>query len=241
MHSGTPEGSGPQVPPPPGQYGQQPYGQQYGPGQGAPYGQQYGAGQGAPYGGQYGQQPHGGYEAPYGQQGQHGYYAQYGGYPQQYLPPGVQVAPQDKRLWAGLIDAVVMFLLVMVAAALTMGTAIAGGVAAEESGNPSPMAFILIPIGIILFYIALPTVPLLYRWICHVRTGRTLGKKLLGIRVLDVSGSGDPSALRKGPVFLREFVYIVLGWISCLWILWDERVQALHDKAATTIVVVDQR
>ncbi|RAY14359.1 RDD family protein [Actinomadura craniellae] len=81
---------------------------------------------------------------------------------------------------------------------------------------------------------------LLYFWLLHARWGQTLGKRLLGIRVVRAVDGGP---VDNSQALLRAAVYTVLGgFCSCFflidvaWILWDRRRQALHDKAARTVV-----
>ncbi len=70
-----------------------------------------------------------------------------------------------------------------------------------------------------------------------VSRGATPGKMLLGIKVVTVSG--EP--LTAGRAALRE----ILGkWLSALviglgylWVIWDAKKQAWHDKIANTYVV----
>ncbi|MGW0750245.1 RDD family protein [Streptomyces sp. NPDC002587] len=75
-----------------------------------------------------------------------------------------------------------------------------------------------------VFYEALPTA----RW------GRTPGKKLLGVRVLDVATLRPPTF---GAALRRWLVYVLLGVPGSLWCLVDRpRRQGWHDKAARTYV-----
>lgn len=71
--------------------------------------------------------------------------------------------------------------------------------------------------------------------------GQTLGKQLLGLRV--VSKNGERVSFGRG--MLREFVgrtipsFVTLGLyslIDSLWCLWDGRRQTLHDKIGGTYV-----
>ena len=69
------------------------------------------------------------------------------------------------------------------------------------------------------------------------KIGQTLGKKLLGIKVVDEKGK-TPSA---GVLGTREFVgklvsTLILG-IGFLMIAFDSKKQGLHDKIAKTYVV----
>jgi uncharacterized RDD family membrane protein YckC len=76
--------------------------------------------------------------------------------------------------------------------------------------------------------------------------GQTLGKQIVGIRV--VQESGDP--FTYGSAVLREFAikYLLFGVVggfflaiptllNYLWPLWDDQNRALHDMLASTRVV----
>jgi uncharacterized RDD family membrane protein YckC len=82
-----------------------------------------------------------------------------------------------------------------------------------------------------------------YRVVATARTGRTAGKWLLGIAVVDAT---DP---RRNPTVVqcvRRFLVPqgaglvpvpFTGWIPYAWILRDPQRRGLHDKAAGTMVV----
>ncbi|MFB4315237.1 RDD family protein [Actinomadura sp. 21ATH] len=81
----------------------------------------------------------------------------------------------------------------------------------------------------------------LYFWLMHARSGQTLGKMALGIRVVREQDGG---AIGSGTAAWRYGVQILLAipcglgsLLDALWILWDPRKQTLHDKAAHTLVV----
>ena len=70
----------------------------------------------------------------------------------------------------------------------------------------------------------------------HGVGGRTPGKMLLGLRVIQTSG--DP--MTPGIAFLRWVGYLISGPVFCLgflWIAFDGRKQGWHDKIAATLVV----
>ena len=70
----------------------------------------------------------------------------------------------------------------------------------------------------------------------HGIAGRTPGKMLLGLRVIQVSG--DP--ITPGIAFLRWVGYLISGPLFCLgflWIAFDGRKQGWHDKIAATLVI----
>jgi uncharacterized RDD family membrane protein YckC len=83
--------------------------------------------------------------------------------------------------------------------------------------------------------------PFLYFTVVHGRKpGQTVGKRLLGIRVV----GEDFRPIGYGRAFGRYLMGSVM-WLACyvpgivdsLWPLWDQRNQALHDKVANSIVV----
>jgi len=67
--------------------------------------------------------------------------------------------------------------------------------------------------------------------------GQTLGKRLLGIRVV---GSGG-AKVSYGRAFARSLGYLLSiffgTFLGFLWALWDPRKQAWHDKVAGTRVI----
>ena len=68
-------------------------------------------------------------------------------------------------------------------------------------------------------------------------SGQTIGKRLMGIRVIDFRTGG---AIGFGRAVIRYFGRIVSA-IACLlgyfWMLWDKEKQTWHDKFANDVVV----
>lgn len=214
---------------------QPPYGQQPG------YGQQgYGhQGYDQQYQQAYGQQQ---YQQGYGQQG----YAQQGGYYQQQgnpygqqemLPPGTVAADKGRRFAAALLDGLFMLLINLgIMLVLMGGPALLLGLTASSSptGEPAAWTAVVMMIGMLAGYALIFAVPFLYKGRAEAKRGSTPGKRIMKMRVIDLNTLGNP---RMGASMLRTLIYYLLGWISCLWILFDPRQQALHDKAATTAVI----
>lgn len=67
--------------------------------------------------------------------------------------------------------------------------------------------------------------------------GQTLGKKALGIRVIDAGRGGS---IGPGRAVLRYFARILsaipLG-LGYFWMIWDKESQTWHDKIANSLVV----
>jgi uncharacterized RDD family membrane protein YckC len=87
-------------------------------------------------------------------------------------------------------------------------------------------------------------ISVLYYWLLTGFWGTTVGKRLVGAWVVTADSW---SKVSLGAAFVRAVVFDVIpaipivGWfwflLDNLWLLWDERRQCLHDKAAGTIVV----
>ncbi len=84
----------------------------------------------------------------------------------------------------------------------------------------------------------------------HVSRGQTIGKMLVGIRVRmadedrhpDVRAAGVRWLVQFGPGLLNGvpmlgFLAGVFNLVDHVWPLWDPQRQAIHDKAARTVVV----
>ena len=68
-------------------------------------------------------------------------------------------------------------------------------------------------------------------------SGQTLGKRALGIRVLDF-GAGGPVGYGRAVIrYVGRFVSGIVFALGYLWMLWDGQKQTWHDKMATTVVV----
>jgi uncharacterized RDD family membrane protein YckC len=181
-----------------------------------PYGQPQDPQQGQPgYG--YPQQGQPGYGYP--QQGQPGYgYPQQGqpgyGYPQGYgaQPP---YANWGQRFLGTIVDGLVFLVPYLIL---------------RLSGS----AVVMIIAGLILFGLAV------WQLIMEGRTGQTLGKKALGIRLLK-EATGQP--LGVGMALVRRIAHVLdslacyLGW---LWPAWDSKRQTFADKICSSIVIRSQ-
>jgi uncharacterized RDD family membrane protein YckC len=68
-------------------------------------------------------------------------------------------------------------------------------------------------------------------------SGQTVGKKLLGIRVIDFS-TGGPIGFGRGLLrYVGKLISSVVCFLGFFWMLWDKEKQTWADKIATTVVV----
>ncbi|KOV78179.1 RDD family protein [Streptomyces sp. MC1] len=238
MSTEPPPGSGEQPPeddpfrkrPPSDQGSGSPYDAPYGgaqpppPGGGA--GGPYGGGPGGPHGGggPYGGGPYGGGPGggPYGP----------GGYPADPLAGMPPLADSGKRTLARIIDLILVGIVVLL---LTWAFGVSEYTVDGERmqvGRSLAQSFIAA-----VLYIA-------YDTFMMTRSGQTLGKKWLGLRVANLENGATPSVqtmLIRSLVLWVPFAFCcacIWTAISGGWSFFDKPYkQGLHDKAAKTVVV----
>ncbi|MDX3800907.1 RDD family protein [Streptomyces sp. AK04-3B] len=197
------------------------------PGQGSPYDAPRDPYAGAPGGGgPYGGGPYGG--DPYGGGGGD----PYGGYPADPLAGMPPLADSGRRTLARIIDMILVFVVVSLLAwafGVAQYTVDADRIEFGKTFGRELVAAIL--------YVAYDTV-------LTARTGQTLGKRWLGMRVADLDNGSTPSvqtSLVRALVLWVPFAFCC----ACLWTAvcggWSyfdkPYKQGLHDKAAKTVVV----
>ncbi|WP_344966700.1 RDD family protein [Streptosporangium fragile] len=224
-------------------YGQQGYGQQ------ADYGQQQSYGQpdyGQPGYGQQAAQP------GYGQQAQPGY-GQQPGYAQAYGgPPGAPapLAEWWQRLVARIIDGVILAIPIFILS-LILGIFFLASSTYDLSTGEYTAAT---SIGTILTAVLAAGICFAYEFFMLGKGGQTVGKMVMGIKVVPVGAVLPPGGLPSGAALKRagvlygpyalnwvpflSWVVSIFGLVNVLWLLWDRPLQqALHDKVAETVVV----
>lgn len=163
----------------------------------------------------------------------------YGQAPQGYGPPVPNYASWGSRVGAYLLDGLITLGIVLIP--LVVGIIIAfkdatyDDVTETTSGVSGLGVLIMVLSGLLGVVFDL--------WNRGIRvgtTGQSLGKKIVGIKVI----KADTGALLGGGGgFLRWLVETVFSGISCLglidllWPLWDDRKQTLHDKVITSVAI----
>ena len=69
------------------------------------------------------------------------------------------------------------------------------------------------------------------------RSGQTLGKKLLGIRVIDLDTGSHIGHARAALRFLARFPSDLLLGLGYLWMLWHPEKMTWHDLLSDSVVV----
>ncbi len=98
--------------------------------------------------------------------------------------------------------------------------------------------------SILLLVLITSVVTFGYDWLQHALWGRTIGKRVLGTRVvtadtrsrISVGAAGGRAAVYALPGLVPT-IGGIFALINELWLLWDPQRQCLHDKAAKTVVV----
>jgi uncharacterized RDD family membrane protein YckC len=78
---------------------------------------------------------------------------------------------------------------------------------------------------------------LYYTYLEGSASGQTIGKKLVGIRVIDFNTGGPIGYGRAALRFVGRYVSAFALLLGYLWMLWDKEKQTWHDKFASSVVV----
>lgn len=222
---------------------------------GAPVQQQPEAFQGQPYGGQPYEQQRGGWG---GERAASGWGQPASDDDRIRTPDGVELASWGRRLAAYAIDWIVLGIVSLVLGAVLgiwgsiteLAESVAGASDAEITS--AFQTFVAANAGALLAFSMLQLVASGLYHVCLTATrGRTIGKRVVGIRVRLREREGLPiwraAALRWLAHFALPnlvsgvpglgFVAGIFPLVDGLWPIWDARRQAIHDKLAKTSVV----
>lgn len=145
------------------------------------------------------------------------------------------LAGRGQRLGAALLDT--LFLLILFVPLMYVGGYFSTIMAAAQSGQEPSFGYGLMWIAIgFLVFVALQAYPL-------SQTGQTWGKRIVGIKIVDLNGDkpslGSMLGRRYLPVQLANAVPLIgplAGLVNVLFIFRDDR-RCLHDLIAGTRVV----
>jgi len=143
----------------------------------------------------------------------------------------VRHAPWSRRVVAYLIDSAILAVipLIMVAVALLMTAGSQGTDEPGPLGVTLMVAGVLVNIGLLVWN----------RGLRQGRTGRSVGKSVVGLRLLDERTS---SPVGGGTAIWRDFVHVLdssAAGLGYLWPLWDAKRQTFADKILHTVVLDD--
>ncbi|MEV6282954.1 RDD family protein [Kribbella sp. NPDC051770] len=148
-----------------------------------------------------------------------------GGYGFNYALPG-PLASWGSRVLASIVDSLVPIVIILVG----VFTSIAMSGSLETMSDAGSAVLVICYLGSILFQIW-------NRIIRQGRTGQSLGKKVVGLKVVSPE-TGE--LIGFGRNLGREvcaFVFNQFCFLNVLWPLWDDKHQTWHDKVASDIVI----
>ena len=138
------------------------------------------------------------------------------------------IADPGKRLLGYLIDVALLSVVGFLAFLPVAGTL----AAAQEPGAGAGIA------GLFAFLVFVAI--FVYEPFCHGRWGQTVGKRVVGTKVVRAA---DGSPIGHGLAWGRYLILPVMGivpllpLIAVLWLLWDPLRQTLYDKVVGTVVI----
>jgi uncharacterized RDD family membrane protein YckC len=140
------------------------------------------------------------------------------------FPAQVQYVGVGRRFLAVLVDTILLAIVIGVIAAISHQAQMSGGsVAVSLTGVPAVLSYVIF----FLYFIVLEAV-----------LGATLGKLLLGIRVIKEDGSPIGWAASIARNLLRIIDALPTAYIIGVILIWTSpRKQRLGDRAAHTVVV----
>jgi uncharacterized RDD family membrane protein YckC len=139
---------------------------------------------------------------------------------------GGQLAGWGSRVGASVLDSLIAFIPIPIGAIAAV--AISGNMEKMSSSGQTALA-----IGYIAYFVLI----IWNRVIRQGRTGQSIGKKVVGLKLV-AAKSGQP--LGVGRTLGREVSAIPLSflcYLDVLWPLWDKQHQTLHDKVVSSVVV----
>lgn len=149
-----------------------------------------------------------------------------------------------RRLLAAIIDGIIVsvisqFITAPIGAVFGITTMTPFATGNQVPDETQAMAMIGAAFGVLglVFIISIVLNTLYYAGMLVYKQGQTLGKMALGIRVVSVDGQ----PISWGKAILREIIGkfvsgLVIG-LGYLWVFWDSKKQAWHDKIAGTYVI----
>ncbi len=143
-----------------------------------------------------------------------------------------------RRFWAYMVDKFILYLISLILFLI--------GLFAMGLGGASPWTVVTtgnLPRGtgffMALYLVTAFLTDMVYFIWFHGTIGQTLGKRLLGLRLIRTSGE----KMTLGIAFLRWVGSLISGLFVCLGFIWiaiDHQKQGWHDKIAATLVIRTQ-
>jgi uncharacterized RDD family membrane protein YckC len=142
------------------------------------------------------------------------------------------LASWGARFGAKLLDNIIVFICIALLAGVYFGILFAAGLLETDSKDPPALAIL----GVLIFYGLALLGPIIYNAVSVAKSGTTIGKKVVGIRVVNADGSPVSTGKSWGRAFATLINDLVCALLY-LMPLFDEQKRALHDMICDTRVV----
>ncbi|MCK6552863.1 RDD family protein, partial [Myxococcota bacterium] len=104
--------------------------------------------------------------------------------------------------------------------------------------DPDPLSGLLMSGALVVPAIVLAIVVLVSSGVAHAVAGRSLGKLVLGLELVEAKTGAPASRPRALVRAVLSLVSLALFGLGYLWVIVDRRSRALHDVLSGTVVVV---
>ena len=151
------------------------------------------------------------------------------------------LATPRRRLVGRLIDLVLLIGATTIAVGLGLGGTVLSALRGDAAGIGIAVGTLVVTIvvaGVLVLF------AVIYEGVMIARTGRTVGKRLVGVKVVRRDNGERPgwaSSLARWAVPYLLLLVPVVGWVLSLVayisLLWDPQRQGWHDRLASTLVV----
>jgi len=144
----------------------------------------------------------------------------------------MQYASFGKRLVAYLIDSFIVSLIVGIPTGCLVGILSTTAMSMDEE------LFVIIMLGVMMIAMVWGIIAsTLYYALMWSRSGQTLGKKWLGIKVITAEWTPPSFWRAAGRAVLGYWLSSLIFSLGFLWMLWDDYQQCWHDKLFSTYVI----
>ncbi|RMH37602.1 MAG: RDD family protein [Nitrospirae bacterium] len=163
------------------------------------------------------------------------------------LPSHLRYAGFWIRLWASLLDTILVLMIVVPFLQFASGSALPSfDFSGETSSDLMRLFYVnswsLVGKGPVDFLISwvLPAIAVLAFWICR---SATPGKMAIGAKIVDATSFTDPTVKQLIVRYVGYYLSMlpIFPPLGIIWIAFDPRKQGWHDKLAGTVVVRKKR
>jgi uncharacterized RDD family membrane protein YckC len=138
------------------------------------------------------------------------------------------------RAGAKILDNFILLFGIAVILGIVGGALYAAGLLEEKADRDDPPVGLLVLVT--LYYVLAFGLPIVYSAVLVAKNGATLGKSILGLKVVDAEGN----PISKGKSWGRAFADLINGFtcgISYIIAGFDDQKRALHDHICNTRVI----